>query len=72
MKTKLNLTLMITLFLITVLSVASYAQFKLPQYEKFELANGLTIYLMEKYDVPLISLSVVLMRELKKTVSIQV
>lgn len=31
------------------------AQFKLPHYEVVELKNGLTIYLMEKKDVPLIS-----------------
>ena len=59
MKTQLRLTIMITLILVTVLSIASYAQFKLPQYEKFELENGLTIYLMEKHDVPLISFSAV-------------
>ena len=59
MKTKLRLTFIITLILVTVLSIASYAQFKLPQYEKIELENGLTIYLMEKHDVPLISISAV-------------
>jgi predicted Zn-dependent peptidase len=48
---------MITILLITVLNIATYAQFKLPQYEKFELETGLTIYLMEKHDVPLISIS---------------
>jgi predicted Zn-dependent peptidase len=50
---------MITLIIVAVLSIASYAQFKLPQYEKFELENGLTIYLMEKHDVPLISFSAI-------------
>jgi predicted Zn-dependent peptidase len=51
--------MMITLLLITVLSIATCAQFKLPQYEKFELETGITIYLMEKHDVPLISISAV-------------
>jgi predicted Zn-dependent peptidase len=50
---------MITLFLIIVLSISANAQFKIPQYEKFELENGLTIYLMEKHDAPLISFSAV-------------
>ena len=59
MKAKLILTFKIVLVLITVSSSSSYAQFKLPQYEKFELENGLTIYLMEKHDVPLISVSAV-------------
>ncbi|MFN3872759.1 MAG: M16 family metallopeptidase [Ignavibacterium sp.] len=38
-----------------LLSSPSFAQFKLPHYEVVELKNGLTIYLMEKKDVPLIS-----------------
>ncbi|MDP2365270.1 MAG: insulinase family protein, partial [Ignavibacteria bacterium] len=36
-----------------------FAQFKLPKYEVVTLDNGLTIYLMEKKDVPLISFSAV-------------
>lgn len=43
-------------FLILLLfSSVGLAQFKLPHYEVVELKNGLTIYLMEKKDVPLIS-----------------
>ena len=42
-----------------VLSSIAFAQFKLPSYEVVELDNGLTIYLMEKKDVPLISFSAV-------------
>lgn len=42
------------LFLLFFSSI-NLAQFKLPQYEVIELKNGLTIYLMEKRDVPLIS-----------------
>ncbi|MCZ6702523.1 MAG: pitrilysin family protein [Ignavibacteria bacterium] len=56
---KFSLTFLITLLLVVVLSISSFAQFKLPQYEKFELENGLTFYLMEKHDVPLISFSAV-------------
>lgn len=37
----------------------STAQFKLPNYEVVNLDNGLTVYLMEKKDVPIISVSVV-------------
>jgi hypothetical protein len=40
MKTKLSFPLMITLLLITILSITTCAQFKLPQYEKFELETG--------------------------------
>ncbi len=46
------------LFSIVLCSIAS-AQFKLPKYEVVTLDNGLTIYLMEKKDVPLISFSAV-------------
>ncbi|MBK7631879.1 MAG: insulinase family protein [Ignavibacteriales bacterium] len=35
------------------------AQFKLPKYEVVTLDNGLTIYLMEKHDVPVLSFSTV-------------
>lgn len=51
--------LSIILFSIVLVSVVS-AQFKLPKYEIVTLDNGLTIYLMEKKDVPIISFSAVL------------
>ena len=42
-------------------SIASNAQsYKLPQYEKFKLKNGLTVYLMEQHEVPIISVSAIL------------
>ncbi len=45
---------------LTLLFVSiSSAQFKLPKYEVVTLDNGLTIYLMEKKDVPIISFSAV-------------
>jgi predicted Zn-dependent peptidase len=34
--------------------------YKLPPYEKFKLPNGLTIFLMEQHEVPVISLSAIL------------
>lgn len=48
-----------TVAIIIVLSSILSAQFKLPAYDTFTLDNGLTIYLMEKKDVPLISISIV-------------
>lgn len=36
------------------------APFKVPAYEKFTLSNGLTIYLMEQHEVPVISVSAIL------------
>ena len=34
--------------------------YKLPPYEKFKLKNGLTVYLMEQHEVPVINVSVIL------------
>ncbi|TLU99238.1 M16 family metallopeptidase [Dyadobacter luticola] len=47
--------------LLALLSVSAVAQstFKVPKYEKFQLKNGLTIYLMEQHEVPLINVSAV-------------
>ena len=35
------------------------SNFKVPKYEKFKLKNGLTVYLMEQHEVPLINVSAV-------------
>lgn len=48
-----------SIILLLILSSTALSQFRLPSYEKFELENGLTVYLMEKKDVPLISFSAV-------------
>ena len=48
-----------TIILAIIISSISLAQFKLPEYETVTLDNGLTVYLMEKKDVPLISFSAV-------------
>lgn len=53
---KSSLTALIT---ILILPQAVNSQFRLPSYEKTEFENGLTVYLMEKKDVPLISFSAV-------------
>jgi len=52
-----------TIFLsfLALLSIAGSAQdYKLPAYQKFTLPNGLTVYLMEQHDVPMINASVIL------------
>jgi predicted Zn-dependent peptidase len=43
-----------TIIVVVVLSSLSFAQFQLPEYEKYTLPNGLTLYLMEQHEVPLI------------------
>ncbi len=48
-----------SIMLALLLSTIGFAQFKLPKYDVVTLDNGLTIYLMEKKDVPLISFSAV-------------
>ena len=45
---------------LAIIAVAQNAEFKLPAYEKFVLKNGLTVYLMEQKEVPMINVSVVL------------
>lgn len=50
----------ITLLLALIATGASLAQtFRVPPYQKFKLRNGLTIYLMEQHEVPLINVSAV-------------
>ena len=41
------------------LSASAQNNFKVPAFEKFKLKNGLTIYLMEQHEVPLINVSAV-------------
>ena len=53
--------LYIIICLITFSFSAVQAQnYTLPEYTKYELDNGLTIYLMEQHEVPLISVSAIL------------
>jgi len=44
---------------ILVLSSALFAQFQLPKYESYILENGMTLYLMEQHEVPLIYASAI-------------
>lgn len=55
MRTLSKYSLNYSILIFLVLSSVNFGQFKLPHYEIIELKNGLTIYLMEKKDVPLIS-----------------
>lgn len=51
--------IIIGLFFLTCSNVSAQG-YKLPEYTSFKLQNGLTIYLMEQHDVPVISVSAVL------------
>lgn len=49
------------ILLLTGFAASSVAQdYKLPPYEKFTLKNGLTVYLMEQHEVPVINVSAIL------------
>ena len=49
----------LTIILFLVLSSMTLGQFKLPDYEKTILENGITLYLMEQHEVPLVYVSAV-------------
>ncbi|MBL7739340.1 MAG: insulinase family protein [Chitinophagaceae bacterium] len=49
------------LFAFVIFTLQTIAQdYKLPAYEKFTLKNGLTVYLMEQHEVPVINVSAIL------------
>lgn len=50
-------TIKTILIVLLIVSFNFAGEFKLPKYEKFQLENGITIYLMEQHEVPLISFS---------------
>lgn len=52
-------TLIRTIILLVIFSSPTFAQFKLPAYEKTILENGITLYLMEQHEVPLVYVSAV-------------
>lgn len=54
-----KIVVLICLFAITHISVSAQG-YELPKYSKFKLSNGLTVYLMEQHDVPVISVSAIL------------
>ena len=51
--------LYILLICILTGTTATAQSFKLPAYQKFKLKNGLTVYLMEQHEVPIINVSVI-------------
>ncbi len=59
MKHSIILSFIHTIILSTVLSSSLFAQFQLPKYENYILENGLTLYLMEQHEVPLIYISAI-------------
>jgi predicted Zn-dependent peptidase len=51
----------IILFVSILFTIQGMTQdYKLPAYEKFKLKNGLTVYLMEQHEVPVMNVSVIL------------
>ena len=55
-----NIVLSLTLFIGAASAQSNKASFKVPAYEKTVLKNGLTLYLMEQKEVPMITVSAVL------------
>lgn len=53
-------TILTTCLLVLTHISLSAQSYKLPDYTTFKLANGLTVYLMEQHDVPVISVSAIL------------
>jgi zinc protease len=53
-------TILTTCFLVLTHISLSAQSYKLPDYTTFKLSNGLTVYLMEQHDVPVISVSAIL------------
>ena len=57
----MKLSKYILLFTGILFALHTQAQdYKLPPYEKFQLKNGVTVYLMEQHDVPVMNVSVIL------------
>lgn len=52
--------LYILAFVLVAGTATAQKTFKLPAYQKFKLKNGLTVYLMEQHEVPLINMSVLI------------
>lgn len=55
-----RITYCFTLVLLMLAVQAISQDYKLPAYQKFTLKNGLTVYLMEQHDVPMINVSAVI------------
>lgn len=55
----MNRILLLFALCASLLAQAQSAAFRLPSYTKFSLPNGLTVYLMEQKEVPLVSVSAI-------------
>lgn len=60
MKKIKSFLIIVSVAILQVAAVAQSADFKLPKYEKFTLKNGMTVYLMEQHEVPMINVSLIL------------
>ncbi|GAA4917689.1 pitrilysin family protein [Mucilaginibacter defluvii] len=60
MRTIFKHTICALLLLAVTITAHAQSAFKVPPYQKFTLPNGLTVYLMEQHEIPLISVSAVL------------
>lgn len=58
----INIYLVLTILVYSIAALAQEkpAAFKIPVFEKFSLPNGLTVYLMEQHEVPVISVSAII------------
>jgi zinc protease len=56
----INKLFLFTTILLLTTALLSAQGYKLPPYEKFVLKNGLTIYLMEQHEVPVMDVSVII------------
>ena len=59
MKNTINKLFVFFVALLLTNSIVAQEDFKLPEYTKIQLKNGLTIYLMERHEVPLIQFTAV-------------
>lgn len=59
MKQSTKYSFILTFIFSIVLSSSLFAQFQLPEYEHYILENGLSLYLMEQHEVPLVYISAV-------------
>ena len=51
---------LLVLSVVSITAATAQTAFKVPVYEKYQLPNGLTVYLMEQHEVPLISVSAII------------
>lgn len=59
MKNIINKLIVVLVALLLTNTISAQEDFKLPEYTKFQLKNGLTVYLMERHEVPLIQFTAV-------------